>query len=423
MAYQHRCIDETLDELLPELAAIALDGAKGVGKTATAERRCRTIVRLDDALRREAISADPELVLRGPCPALIDEWQLEPSTWDVVRRQVDRDPTGGQFMLTGSASPRPGVTAHSGAGRIVRLRMRPMSFAERGLCEPTVSLRALLSGRAPDVEGESDVDLTAYAEEIVRSGFPGIRRLTGRARQAQLDGYLRGVVDRDVPDQGRAVRRPDTLLAWLSAYAAATSTTTSYNKILDAATPGDADKPAKTTVIAYRDALTQLWLLDPVPGWVPSHSPLQRLQQAPKHHLADPALAARLLGATAGSLLEGQASTIGSASGGLLGRLFESLVTLSVRVYAQESDAMVGHLRSGNGDREVDLVIVRPDGRVLAIEVKLTATVKDPDTSHLHWLRERLGDRVIDTVVITTGPYAYRRADGVAVVPLALLGV
>lgn len=422
MGYQRRAIDKTLDELMPELAAIALDGAKGVGKTATAEQRCRTSVRLDDPLRREAIAADPQLVLRGPRPALIDEWQLVPATWDVVRRQVDRDPTGGQFLLTGSATPRPGVTAHSGAGRIVRLRMRPMSFAERGLSEPTVGLSALLAGGRRAVEGQSDVDLEGYAEEIVRSGLPGIRALTGRARQAQLDGYLRGVVDRDVPDQGRAVRRPHTLIAWLSAYAAASATTTSYNKILDAATPGDADKPAKTTVIAYRDALTQLWLLDPVPGWIPSHSPLQRLQQAPKHHLADPALAARLLGATVDSLLEGQASVIGSASGGLLGRLFESLVTLSVRVYAQESDATVGHLRTGNGDREVDLVVVRPDGKVLGIEVKLTANVRDADTSHLHWLRERLGDRVIDTVVITTGRYAYRRPDGVAVVPLALLG-
>lgn len=422
MGYQRRAIDTTLDELMPELAAIALDGAKAVGKTATAEQRCRTTFRLDDPFRNEAIAADPELVLRGPRPALVDEWQLVPATWDVVRRQVDRDPAGGQFVLTGSASPRPGVTAHSGAGRIVRLRMRPMSYAERGLSEPTVSLRALLAGGRPDVEGESDIDLEAYAEEIVRSGFPGIRRLGARARQVQLDGYLRSVVDRDVPDQGRAVRRPDALLAWLAAYAAASSTTTSYNKILDAATPGDADKPAKTTLLAYRDALMQLWLLDPVPGWIPSHSPLQRLQQAPKHHLADPALAARLLGASADSLLEGQASVIGSASGGLLGRLFESLVTLSVRVYAQESDALVGHLRTRNGDREVDLVVVRPDGKVLGIEVKLSSTARDADTSHLFWLRDRLGDRVIDTVMITTGPYAYRRPDGVAVIPLALLG-
>lgn len=422
MGYQRRAIDATLDELMPELAAIALDGAKAVGKTATAEQRCRTTFRLDDPFRNEAIAADPELVLRGPRPALVDEWQLVPATWDVVRRQVDRDPAGGQFVLTGSASPRPGVTAHSGAGRIVRLRMRPMTYAERGLSEPTVSLRALLAGGRPDVEGESDIDLEAYAEEIVRSGFPGIRRLGARARQVQLDGYLRSVVDRDVPDQGRAVRRPDALLAWLAAYAAASSTTTSYNKILDAATPGDADKPAKTTLLAYRDALMQLWLLDPVPGWIPSHSPLQRLQQAPKHHLADPALAARLLGASADSLLEGQASVIGSASGGLLGRLFESLVTLSVRVYAQESDALVGHLRTRNGDREVDLVVVRPDGKVLGIEVKLSSTARDADTSHLFWLRDRLGDRVIDTVMITTGPYAYRRPDGVAVIPLALLG-
>ena len=126
-----------------------------------------------------------------------------------------------------------------------------------------------------------------------------------RARRAQLDGYLARVVERDFPEQGHPVRRAATLRAWLAAYAAATSTTAGYSTIVNAATPGEPDKPAKTTVIAYRDVLTLLWLLDPVPGWAPSRRPFTRLQRAPKHHLADPALAARLLGATSDSLLGG----------------------------------------------------------------------------------------------------------------------
>ncbi len=206
-----------------ELAAIALDGPKGVGKTETAERRAMGLFKLDSAARHQAVQADPEMVLKSAKPTLLDEWQLGSEVWDVVRRQVDRDPSPGQFLLTGSASPRPGATAHSGAGRIVRLRMRPMTLAERGIGPTTVSLRELLSGRRSTVEGDTAITLTDYVEEILRSGFPGIRTLSERARRAQLDGYLRGVVDRDVPDSGLAVRKPEGLLGWLRAYAAATA--------------------------------------------------------------------------------------------------------------------------------------------------------------------------------------------------------
>lgn len=422
MDYFRRTVDDELDELLPGLAAIALDGAKGVGKTETAERRASGFFRLDSAARRQGVEADPEAVLRSARPTLIDEWQLVPEVWDVVRRQVDRDPTPGQFLLTGSASPRPGTTAHSGAGRIVRLRMRPMTLAERRPVPTAVSLRQLLSGTRPTIEGESSMGLSDYVDEILRSGFPGIRNLEPRARRAQLDGYLRGVVDRDVPENGLAVRKPEVLLGWLRAYAAASATTASYNAILDAATPGESDKPAKTTGIAYRDVLTQLWLLDPVPGWIPSRNLLTRLQQAPKHHLADPALAARLVGATENSLLEGAGSTIGPQKGSQLGHFFESLATLCVRVPAQAAEANVGHLRTGNGNHESDIVVARDDGKVVAFEVKLSATVNDRDVRHLLWLQELLGPDLLDAAVLTTGPAAYRRKDGIAVIPLALLG-
>ncbi|MGH3832106.1 MAG: DUF4143 domain-containing protein [Pseudonocardiaceae bacterium] len=185
---------------------------------------------------------------------------------------------------------------------------------------------------------------------------------------------------------------------WLTAYAAATATTTSYSTILDAATPGDADKPAKTTTIAYRDVLSQIWLLEPVPGWLPTRNLFTRLAQAPKHHLADPALAARLLGA-----------------------LFESLIALNLRVYAQANEATVHHLRTRNGDHEIDFIIERDDHKIVALEVELSSTVEDSDVIHLHWLRKHLGPDILDAAVITTGAYAYRRGDGIAVIPAALL--
>ena len=403
------------------MPAIALDGPKGVGKTTTAEQRAHGLAKLDSTSVREAIAADPELILGRARPLLIDEWQKVPAVWDVVRRAVDADPAGGQFLLTGSASPRPGATAHSGAGRIGRLRMRPMTLSERGVAEPSVSLAALLTGARPRLDAVCALGLGDYVDEILASGFPALRTLTPRSLRFQLDSYLRNAVDRDVPEQGLNVRKPESMLAWLRAYASATSTTASYTQILDAATPGHADKPARGTAISYRDVLTSLWLLDPVPAWMPTGSPMTRLGQTPKHHLADPALAARLLGLTRDALLDGEGHSLGPQAGTMLGHLFESLVTLCVRVPAQAAEADVAHMRTRNGDREVDLVVVRDDGRLLAIEVKLANTIDERDVRNLKWLGEQLGDRLLDAVVINTGPAAYRRPDGIGVVPLGLL--
>lgn len=421
MEYRHRIVDAELDDLFGEVGAIALDGAKGVGKTTTAEQRVLGLARLDSASVRESIAADPELILGRPRPLLIDEWQKVPEVWDVVRRAVDGDPRGGQFLLTGSASPAPGATAHSGAGRIGRLRMRPMTLSERGVAQPRVSVAELLARPRPDLDGTCELRVADYTHEVLASGFPAMRSLSPRALRFQLDSYIRNAVDRDVPEQGLNVRKPESMLAWLRAYAAATSTTASYSQILDAATPGQADKPARGTAIAYRDVLASLWLLDPLPAWAPTGSVMTRLGQTPKHHLADPALAARLLGLTRDALLDGQGTPLGPQAGTMLGHLFESLVTLCVRVAAQAAEASVAHLRTRNGDHEVDLVVVRDDGRVLALEVKLSTTVDDRDVRHLRWLADQLGDELLDALVINAGPAAYRRPDGIGVLPLGLL--
>lgn len=421
MEYRHRIVDAELDDLFGEVGAIALDGAKGVGKTTTAEQRVLGLARLDSASVRESIAADPELILGRPRPLLIDEWQKVPEVWDVVRRAVDGDPRGGQFLLTGSASPAPGATAHSGAGRIGRLRMRPMTLSERGVAQPRVSVAELLARPRPDLDGTCELRVADYTHEVLASGFPAMRSLSPRALRFQIDSYIRNAVDRDVPEQGLNVRKPESMLAWLRAYASATSTTASYSQILDAATPGQADKPARGTAIAYRDVLASLWLLDPLPAWAPTGSVMTRLGQTPKHHLADPALAARLLGLTRDALLDGQGTPLGPQAGTMLGHLFESLVTLCVRVAAQAAEASVAHLRTRNGDHEVDLVVVRDDGRVLALEVKLSTTVDDRDVRHLRWLADQLGDELLDALVINAGPAAYRRPDGIGVLPLGLL--
>ncbi|HWO15896.1 MAG TPA: DUF4143 domain-containing protein [Solirubrobacterales bacterium] len=421
-SYAPRVIDAELDELMQSVAALAIEGAKGVGKTVTAARRSARVRELDDPVQRNIAIADPGRLLEGPAPILIDEWQYVPQSWDLVRRAVDAGAEPGRFLLTGSSRPLE-RGSHSGAARILSVRMRPLALSERGLASPTVSLAELLKGKRPPLGGACGIALEDYVNEIVSSGFPGLRSLPGRALRGQLDGYLRHIVDRDFEELGHNLRDPAALRRWMAAYAAASSTTASFETIRDAATAGQGDKPAKTTTYPYRDVLERLWILDPIEAWLPTRNRISRLSSPPKHQLADPALAARLLGVDADALLDGRAAgPPGPRDGTLLSSLFESLVTLSMHTYAQAAEASVKHLRTAGGRREVDLIVERPDGRIVAIEVKLARDVTDRDTSHLRWLADRIGDELLDAVILTTGPEAYRRPDGIGVVPAALLG-
>jgi len=422
VSYTTRVLDQELDEVLGSLPALAIEGPKGVGKTKTASRRAATIHRFDDPAQLGVAEADPPRLLGAKKPILLDEWQWLPETWDLVRRAVDEGAAPESFLLTGSASPD-GTGRHSGAGRIPTIRMRPLALAERLDAPPSVSLAELLGGGRPNLEGETPVGLEDYVEEILASGFPGLRGVSDRALRLQLDGYVERIVDRDFPELGHLVRNPAGLRRWMAAYAAATATTTSFEKIRAAATGDEGERLSKDAARPYRAVLERLWLLDPVPAWQPTRRHLSRLTAASKHHLADPALAACLLGATRAGLLE--AVPLGPPvprDGTLLGALFESLVTLCVRVYAQRAEARTGHLRTFSGNREVDLVVEAQDGRVVAIEVKLRRTIKDDDTRNLRWLREKIGDELLDAIVVTTGETAYRRPDGIGVVPAALLG-
>lgn len=421
MDYSPRIVDLELAELLAGLPAVAIEGPKAVGKTETALRQANTIHRLDDPAQQQIADADPDRLAQGSPPILVDEWQRLPSSWDVVRRAVDHDPAPGQFVLTGSATPTNAPT-HSGAGRIVTVRMRPMSLAERHAGVPSVSLGALLSGNRPSLDGETTFTVVEYAREIVQSGFPAIRTLQGRALRTQLDGYLERIVERDFNEVGYRVRNEGALRRWLAAFAAASSTTASFETIRDAASSGESDKPAKTTTISYRTVLEQLWMIDDVPAWFPSRNHLRRLGASAVHQLADPALAARLLGVGIDALLDGAGGgPLVPRDGTLLGALFQSLVTQSVRVYAQACEARVHHLRTRGGEHEIDLIVERADGRVVALEVKLSRTVDDQDVRHIKWLRGRIGPDLLDAAVITTGPSAYRRPDGIGVIPAALL--
>jgi hypothetical protein len=257
----------------------------------------------------------------------------------------------------------------------------------------------------------------------LRSGFPGLRSLTGRPLRTQLDSYLQRIVDRDFAELGYTVRNPEGLLRWMRAYAAASSGTASYEKIRRAAVGREEPAVSRKAAEPYRETLQRLFLLDPVPAWAPTGNRLNRVALPDKHQLVDPALAARLLDVGAQDLLNGTGpELVTPKDGGLLGALFESLVTQSVRVYSQAAEATVGHFRTQGGEREVELIVKGESGRVIGIEVKLAAVPQERDGKHLNWLERQLGDELLDKVIVTTGRNAYRREDGIAVVPAALLG-
>lgn len=416
MDYSKRTVDNTLDWLLKEAKAVCLDGPKAVGKTATAKQRAQTAWYLDDPAFQELAAADFALNSLPPGSVLIDEWQRFPQIWDSVRRKVDAGVDPGRFILTGSATPVDQQGTHSGAGRIFSVRMRPMALHERPGITPTVSFEQLLAGDLSNITGKSQFQVLNYMDAITNSGFPELQDASPRYRKEFLTSYLERIIDRDLPEIGVNVRQPESLRRWLAAYAAATATTTSYSALLNATTGGDGTQPTKETTTKYRDFLRKIWIIDDVPAWLPVNNELKRLGQAPKHHLADPALAATILGLNTTRLTN-------ETGIHMAGPLFESLVTLGVQVLAQAASARVSHLRMNGGEHEIDLIVTGLEGEILALEVKLAHSIQPADIKHLLWLREKLAPQQVTCAVITTGPFAYVRTDGIAVIPLACLGL
>jgi predicted AAA+ superfamily ATPase len=423
-----RHIEGLLARTLGSLPAVAIDGLKGVGKTESASTIAKTVYMLDRSTDRLLIENKMARLDEDAPPVLIDEWQRLPEVWDFVRRSVDDNRAAGRFLLTGSVTAK-NLDVHSGAGRIVRLRMRPLSLEERGLDEPSVKLSDLLGQADPftiGIEGETSVGFDRYMEEVALSGLPGQRVADEFGRRLLFGSYLDNLLSHDFEQEGIRVRQSDALRRWLASYAAATASTAAYNRILDAATAGDSEKPALKTTIAYREALERLWLIDELSAWLDGENYYSRLKKTPKHYLADTAFVVQLLGISIDALLGRDRGALADIRfdgryGNIIGRLFESLVCQSLKAYASVLGADVSYFHTENGEREVDFMVTQ-GLRTVAVEVKLAPTVDDADVRHLAWLKKAMGRRLTDAAVITTGQVAYRRPDGIAVVPAALLG-
>ena len=321
MNYLPRIVDAELADLLEAAGAILVEGPRASGKTATAARAAASEVLLDvDDNARRMIGADPAAVLLGNTPRLIDEWQLEPAIWNHVRREIDRRGAAGQFILTGSAVPADDIARHTGAGRFVRLRMRPLSLYESGRSSGEISLRRLLDGaeqRAP----QSDMSITAVAELVCAGGWPGHvgRALPGILRVNR--GYLDEVRRTDVPRASGKTRDPVKVGRLLRSLARNVATPVALSKL--AAEVGEDGHALKTdTVAEYLDALDRLMVVENQPAWSPHLRSRATLRQTPVRHFVDPSLAVAALRATPARL---------AADLEFLGLLFESLVVRDLR--------------------------------------------------------------------------------------------
>jgi predicted AAA+ superfamily ATPase len=413
--YQPRIVDNELAARLKATGAVAIEGPKACGKTATARQIAASEVLLDvDANAREAAAVDPALVLEGATPRLIDEWQLEPAIWNHVRRAVDDRHAPGQFILAGSAVPPDDITRHTGAGRITRLRMRPMSLFESGVSGGGISLARLLEGepaRSPD----PSLGIADLAREIAVGGWPGFRGLAVEQALHAVRDYLEEIRRVDVSRVEERRRNPDkvgqllrSLARNVTTYAAAT-TLASDTEGADGALKND-------TVGEYLEALRRLMIVEDQPAWAPHLRSKHALRGAVKRHFVDPSLAVAALRATPTRLLRDIK---------LLGFLFESLVVRDLRVYAQATDARVLQYRDSRG-LEVDAIVECADGRWAAFEVKLGSGQVEQAAASLHKLVEQIdtevsGEPAALGVIVGTG-YGHRREDGIMVIPVGALG-
>jgi predicted AAA+ superfamily ATPase len=415
MPYRPRVIDDELRLLLSSAGAVLLEGPKGVGKTEAARQQAKSEVLLDlDSSARAVGDIDSGLLLAGEVPRLLDEWQLVPSLWNQVRRAVDARRVSGQFILTGSAVPADDVTRHTGAGRIARLRVRPMSLFELAHSSGGVSLRALLNGgtaSAPD----TGLTVSDVAELVCTGGWPLNLGMATTASLRALRSYLEDVQRTDIQRVDGVSRDPARVARVLRAYARHVATEASTSTIaadLDGATGA----VHRDTLSDYLTALERLLIIEEQPAWAPHLRSRARVRNAGKRHFVDPSLAVAALRASPEHLLKDPA---------LFGTLFESLVVRDLRVYGQACDTQVLHYRDNTG-LEVDVVIEGADGRWAALKVKLGSGSIDAAAASLLRFRQKVDtDRAgppAFLAVVTASGYAYVRPDGVQVIPIGTLG-
>ncbi|MCQ3815193.1 MAG: DUF4143 domain-containing protein [Acidimicrobiia bacterium] len=413
--YLTRVADSIVRQRLRSAPAVLLEGARACGKTTTARLFAASEVLLERRLAAVSLASIASLpVLDGAVPRLVDEWQVVPDIWDIVRRECDKRGLPGQFILTGSADPPTDIKQHSGVGRVARVQMRPLSLFESGLSTGAVSLRALFEGvecSAPTPSAEfGDV-----VDAICRGGWPLCHNLNPDDAQDFVSDYLTELTQTEVPAVDGSKRDPYRLGRLFNSLSRNISTEATI-RTLSADTGGSRPLDPRTAD-SYLSALRRLFIVEDMPAWSPKLRSRSRLRRAPKRQLADPSLAVAALGADRKRLL---------ANPETLGFLFESLCVRDLRVYCGAQRAELNHYRDNTG-LEVDTIIWKRNGEWIAAEIKLGGrSAVDAAAASLIKLRDRIDTTAVGELrrllVITATGFAYERTDGVSVTPITSLG-
>jgi predicted AAA+ superfamily ATPase len=382
-------------------------GPRATGKTTTAERLARSVVRLDRPAEAVAFEADPDAALAATEePILLDEWQEVPGVLGAVKRAVDRDPRPGRFILTGSVRADLEEATWRGTGRVVRVPMYGMTVGElEGRLSVACFLDRFAGGETMPLP-QHRPDLPGYIDLALTSGFPEpALRMSPAARTAWLDSYLDQVVTRDAPNI-ESVRDPARLRRYFETYALNTAGTVADSTIYEAAGVN------RRTADSYERLLTNMFLVEAVPSWTSNR--LHRLSSRPKRYVTDPALAANLIAVDHRAVLR---------DGDLLGRLLDTFVASQIRaeLAVATTRPRIYHLREEHGRHEIDLMTELGGGSVLAFEVKASAAPSRQDARHLIWLRDRLDDRFTRGAVLHTGIRIYEVDDRIVALPICAL--
>lgn len=412
MNYTPRLIDAELDSALHRAGAVLIEGPKACGKTATALQRAASTLRVDiDPQVPAAMTIDPQLLLEGDTPRLLDEWQLQPLLWDAVRHTVDSRAAKGQFILTGSTAPAADATRHSGAGRFARLRMRTMTLQESGHSSAEVKLSELLENAAPRAT-DPGLSFEQLLTRVAVGGWPSQREIGTGAALANLRDYVSLIAEADITDVDGTRRDPQRVRRLISSLARVTATEATISTLAR-----DETSLSRDAVRDYLSALARLFVIEDQPAWSAHLRSSATLRGEPKRHFSDPSLAVAALGADVPALMKDLRYT---------GQLFESLAVHELRVLSQSIGGTVFHARDSEG-REIDAIVQLPDSRWAAFEVKLGTSIDviEQAATSLKKFAAQVSS-VAGTppilTVLTGGGLSYRRADGVNVVALTALG-
>lgn len=421
-AYKNRVADAILEQRLKNKGAILIEGAKWCGKTTTAEQHAASILYMSDPdikeenLRLADIS--PKALLQGASPRLIDEWQLAPKLWDAVRFEADHRDGFGHFLLTGSAvPPSTDEIHHTGTGRFTWIKMRPMSLWESGESTGEISLKELFEVPEKEIFAKNPLALQDIAYLICRGGWPAATYLKGEDALIQAYDYYDAVVRADISRADNIKRDEERVKRLMRSYARHQGTQVSYAAICEDIKTNDSEDFSRDTVLSYTNALRKIFVIEDMPAWNPNLRSKAAIRTSDTRYFVDPSIAAAALGVGPGDLINDLKSC---------GLLFEAMCIRDLRVFADSLNGSVYHYRDKNG-LECDAVIHLRNGSYGLIEIKLGGDrLIEEGAANLQSLANIIDVAKMKSpsflmILAGTAPYAYRRKDGIYVVPIGCL--